>query len=270
MNDREITMVQRAVYEENAIILGPDKRYLIESRMKILARQHGYDSISALLSSKRPRLRQDIAEAMTTNETSFFRDTSPFKALQSHLLPGLIRERRTTRRLRIWSAACSTGQEPYSVALVLSDAFPQLADWDIRITASDYSRAVLEQARAGRYSRVDIKRGLSDTIRKRYFHQDGDGWVISERLRAMIRFQQFNLLGMWPVAEQQDIILLRNVLIYFDGPTRAQILSRMAALLRPDGFLLLGSAESLPSDCRSLTREVCGGIVCYRPSSGGR
>lgn len=264
MNATELEMVRRIVYEENGIVLGAEKAYLIESRIRDLAKSHGYNSVSALLHSKNPRLHQEIAEAMTTNETSFFRDSRPFLSLQDTLLPPLIRARAASRRLRIWSAACSTGQEPYSIALLLRDAFPQTNGWDVRITASDYSNEVLDQARSGRYSDLDVRRGLSPALRDRYFQRDGDSWVADHRLKSMIRFHRFNFLGMWPVAESQDLILIRNVLIYFDNDTRTKILERACRLLRPDGLLMLGSAESPPLTTRGLVREVHGATVCYR------
>lgn len=139
MNEAELAMVRRVVYEENAIVLGSEKDYLIKSRIRTLAMERGYSSASVMLRERPPGLRQAIAEAMTTNETSFFRDSTPFQTLQSTLLPPIIRARTPARRLRIWSAACSTGQEPYSIALLLRDAFPHIATWDIKITASDYS-----------------------------------------------------------------------------------------------------------------------------------
>ncbi len=183
---------------------------------------------------------------MTTNETSWFRDRVPFETVREVILPDLLARRRDSKTLNFWSAACSTGQEPYSLAILLREHawFTQLSDWTIRLLATDLSEEVLARAQSGRFSQLEIERGLSATLRDKYFRRTETQWELDESVRRMVTFRRLNLSGDWPPMPRMDVILMRNVLVYFDVPTRQQILRKVGRLLRPDGFLILGGAES--------------------------
>lgn len=181
---------------------------------------------------------------MTTNETLFFRDQHPFDALRSHMLPALVRARGKERRLRIWCAAASTGQEPYSVAITLRENFPELADWDVKLLATDLNCAVLARARSGRYSTLEVKRGLPASLLLKYFRAQGDEWQLKDEVRRMVQFSELNLLDAWGTLGPLDIVLMRNVLIYFDVETKKRILGQLRGQLARDGYLLLGGAET--------------------------
>jgi chemotaxis protein methyltransferase CheR len=199
---------------------------------------------------------------MTNNETSFFRDLQPFEALRNVVLPKLMAKRAATRVLTIWSAACSTGQEPYSLAMMIREQVPTLLGWNLSIVATDLSSAALARAQAGRYSQMEVNRGLPAALLLRYFRRDGLEWVIAEEVRRMITFRAMNLAEPWISITGIDLLLMRNVLIYFDDRTKRDILARAGRVLSRDGYLLLGSAESptLLSDAYepfSIERTVC-------------
>jgi len=189
---------------------------------------------------------------MTTNETSFFRDNHPFETLRQSLIPGLIARRASSRSLRIWSAACSTGQEPYSLAMMLKDNFPILGGWKVEIVATDLSPTVLDRARSGLYSTFEVQRGLPIQMLVRHFEQEEPNWRIKPEIRQTISFRPLNLLADFSSLGQFDIVLCRNVLIYFDQPTKTQILNGITRRIVPDGALLLGGAESVFGLCSTL------------------
>lgn len=228
--------------------LEDDKVYLVETRLLSVALRHGFLSVEQLLSrwhgKRDERLLDELVEAMTINETSFFRDGHPFEVLRQSVLPELIQRRSTVRRLNIWSAACSSGQEPYTVAILLRHFFPALAGWTIRLFATDLSTAMVERACQGRYSDLEVSRGLPADLRDVYFQKKDDRWHIRDDLRRMVEFHRINLGSAWPALPPLDLVLLRNVLIYFDIPTRQQILKRVRRLMQPDGYLMLGGAET--------------------------
>lgn len=256
------------VRTRSAIVLGEEKRYLVEARLGPVARAAGLAGLGALVHSLRlgrdPNLEARVVEAMTTNETSFFRDRSPFEALRSQVLPERIRANGARRQLAIWSAACSTGQEPYSVAMLLDAAFPELAAWHVDILATDLSTNAIQRAEAARYSTLEVNRGLTPVQLRTYFHAEGAGFRLSERIRSRVRFQRLNLAGTWPLLARQDVILLRNVLIYFDLPTRRRILGEARARLRPGGYLVLGAAETTRDLVEGLTPVTAGRTTVYR------
>jgi len=237
--------VRDLVRRESAIVLGPGKEYLVESRLLPLARLAGATDVDAYVSLL--RARTDVAasrlvvEALTTNETSWFRDVDPFITLRMMVLPELARDR-TQRKLRIWCAACSNGQEPYSVAMTLLDV-PAVAGWSTEIVATDLSVEVLARARAGRYTQLEVNRGLPATSLVRHFVRDGAEWRISAQLAAMVAFRELNLMRPFPPMGRFDVVFLRNVLIYFDIETKRDILRRVRQVLAPDGYLFLGAAE---------------------------
>lgn len=230
------------------ILLEPGKEYLVEARLADVARAGGFASVAALLRQLRdtplgPTHWQAI-EALTTNETSFFRDEHPFAALRDVILPELIARRAAARSLNIWCAAASTGQEPYSLAILIRDRFPQLLNWNLTFLATDLSEAVLARAREGRFNAAELGRGLPAEFRQRYFTPDGDHLRVRDEIRRMVAFRPLNLVGPWPNLPELDLVLLRNVLIYFNVETKRNILQKIQRLLRPDGCLLLGAAES--------------------------
>ena len=235
--------------ERSGLSLGNDRQYLLKSRLEPLAQSHGLDDISALTNVLRrgsePSLEAAVVDAMTTNETSFLRDRTPFEEFRTVILPALCEARRINRRIRIWSAACSTGQEPWSLAMLLTESLPNLSSWDIRIVATDISTRVLDRAREGVYSAIEVQRGLPAKLLVKYFEQSGSCYRVRPELHGMIEWRQLNLFDSFASLGTFDVIFCRNVLIYFEVPDKADILTRMHQQLEPDGSLLLGGAETV-------------------------
>jgi chemotaxis protein methyltransferase CheR len=233
---------------ESGLIITPDKVYLLESRLLPLIQKNGIATLADLVQKLRlvqaPQLAAQIVEAMTTNETSFFRDNTPFQRLREDVLPLMIKRRSQQKSLRIWSAACSSGQEPYSRAMLLREQ-PALAGWKLDILATDLSHQILAQAQEGTYSQFEIQRGLPVQMLVKYFLQKGDKWSLKPEVREMVRFQIANLLTDIPTLGIFDIIFCRNVLIYFDLPTKTRVLGIMKNALKQDGALFLGGAETV-------------------------
>lgn len=248
ISEQDFHTVRTILYENSAILLGPDKQYLVESRLAPVARECNLGSIKELIAQLRTQsdhaLRRRVVEAMVTTESSFFRDHHPFEALRKVVIPDLINRRRIERRLHIWCAASSHGQEPYSIALTIREFFPELADWDVSLLASDLSRDVLMRARDGRYNQIEVNRGLPARLLLKYFQQHGTDWQLNADLRSMVRFTEINLARPWPALPRMDLVLIRNVMIYFDVETKKDILRRLTRLIRPDGYLILGGAET--------------------------
>lgn len=248
MTDLDFDAVRRLLREHSAIVLDADKRYLVECRLAPLLRERNLNSLGDLLARLRTaeasELRRQIVEAMVTSETSFFRDHHPFEALRKVVLPDLINRRRSERRLDIWCAASAHGQEPYSLALLIREHFPELAGWKIGLLASDISREVLARAREGCYNQIEVNRGLPAALLVKYFQQHGAAWQLVPAVRNAVDFREINLARPWPSLQRMDLILMRNVMIYFDVETKKSILGRVARLLQPDGYLLLGGAET--------------------------
>jgi chemotaxis protein methyltransferase CheR len=240
--------VTRLLLEHCALALPPGKEYLLKSRLVPLAQRHGFASLGRLFDElRRPAagpLMVEIVEAMVTNETSFFRDVHPFETLRATVLPELIEARRRERELRIWCAAGSSGQEPYSLALLLREHFAELSTWRVELLASDISGEMIERARAGRYSQIEVSRGLPTPLLLKWFRQEAGAWHLADEVRSMVTFQQINLARPWPPMPRWDLILLRNVMIYFEAPVKTGILERAARTLRADGYLILGGAET--------------------------
>ena len=244
--------------ERCALVLGADKEYLIKSRLTPIAQRHQFGSITLLVDCIRREQHQglvtEVVEAMVTTETSFFRDLHPFETLKQTVLPELIERRRGERRLNLWSAASSSGQEPYSLALLLKEYFPELASWQVNLTATDISQAMLQRSRTGRYSQAEVDRGLPAPLLHKWFHQAGGQWQLDDQVRTMVSFSQLNLASTWPCSPIWDLILLRNVMIYFDNDVKRAILGRMARALVPHGYLVLGGAETTFSLSDSFVR----------------
>jgi len=264
----DLEYVRTLVHRRSALVLDDDKSYLVESRLLNVARRSGCGSVADLIARLRREivgvLHSQVVEAMTTNETSFYRDVQPFEALRKVILPDLIKNRAAERTLNIWCAASSTGQEPYSLAMLIREYFPAVKDWRIQITASDLSSEVLERAREARYSQHEVNRGLPATMLVKYFQKQGADWVIKDDVRRMIDFKQVNLIERWPTFPPLDIVLIRNVMIYFDVPTKKRILGQIRQLLRPDGYLFLGGAETTLNLDESYTRLPLERAGCYK------
>jgi chemotaxis protein methyltransferase CheR len=265
----DFDFVRAMVRKESAIALEPGKEYLVESRLTTLARQIGLVTADQLIEEVRRKpdngLRYKIVEAMTTNETSFFRDVAPFDALREHVLPDLIARRAEQKALRIWCGAASTGQEPYSLAMLIREHFPALASWRVEIVATDISREVLDRARTGRYSQLEVNRGLPASMLVKYFEKEGIAWRVKAPLRDMITFREMNLIGNWTGVDNADIVMMRNVLIYFDVTIKKQILANVRRILRADGYFMLGSAESTMNIDDKYKRVSVGRTSCYQP-----
>jgi chemotaxis protein methyltransferase CheR len=239
--------LRKLLKERSGLDLSGDKQYLVESRLIPLARRAGMPGIAELVAKLRggsDALTSEVVEAMTTNETFFFRDKIPFDHLRETILPALVQARASRRALRIWCAASSTGQEPYSVAMCVKE-FAALTGWRVEIVATDLSQAVLEKSRAGIFSQFEVQRGLPIQMLVKYFTQAGDLWQLNADIRAMVQHRQLNLLQDFSHLGTFDVIFCRNVLIYFDQDTKAGIFDRLARMLEPDGVLLLGAAESV-------------------------
>jgi chemotaxis protein methyltransferase CheR len=269
LSSASFEFVRMVLRQRSGHHLEDDKVYLVETRLLPMARRHGFESVEDLVlrlrSRKHEKLLRELVEAMTINETFFFRDGHPFEVLRQTVLPELIQRRVEVRCLNIWSAACSSGQEPYSVALLLSHHFPALSGWNIRLIASDLSGAMLDRARQGRYSELEISRGLLPEMAAAYFQKQGHGWQIRDDIRRMVEFLAINLSGAWPALPRLDLVLLRNVLIYFDLPTKRLILDRVRRLLQPDGYLLLGGAETTHNLDDNFIPVSFGPVSFFRP-----
>ena len=259
MNNADFAFIAAFLKERSGLIITPDKLYLLETRLGAILREHNLAGLPALTEALRQvgagKLKDKVVDAMTTNETSFFRDSHPFDTLRKALIPGLIERRASGKALRIWCAACSTGQEPYSIAMTLKDHFPVLGAWKVEIIATDISPSVLERAREGVYSTFEVQRGMPIQMLVRHFDQVGQHWRIKPDLRQNISFRSANLLDDFSILGTFDVILCRNVLIYFDQPTKTRILHAMAKRLAPDGALMLGGAESVFGLCDAFQNQ---------------
>jgi len=270
--DADFDYIRKLVADRAAIVLDDSKQYLVESRLLPLARSEGVTGLSGLVGRLRVRGPSDplvtaVVEAMTTNETSFFRDPPVFETLRTSILPDLIAKRSAARRLRIWSAAASTGQEAYSVVMLLREHFPELSGWRVEVLGTDLSTAVLEKARIGVYSRFEVARGLSTERLGRWFRPKGADYQLDRSILDAVQFRPLNLVTPGPLP-QSDLVLLRNVLIYFDLETRRRILTRVRAAMEPGSWLLLGTAEN-PDDA-GLLRVQFGHGVAYQPRGPAR
>jgi chemotaxis protein methyltransferase CheR len=264
--------LRQLVYGLSQNVLDSSRDYLFETRLTKLLRNQGMSRLEELVQhlkvSKNPALERSIAEAMTINETSFFRDGRPFELLRTELLPKLIEARRPARTLRFWSAACSSGQEAYSLAMLILQHFPLLAGWDIRIEGTDICAEVVERAKAGSYHRIEINRGLPARFVISYFDHFGENWTVKPEIRKMCNFRQANLcsqpLPFNRASDRFDVIFLRNVMLYFSQETRKTLLAGIHKVLAPDGTLFLGSSEQ-PADPSIWTPVLAGGTCHFRP-----
>ncbi len=249
MNITDFDIYKDILKEKSGLVLSQDKSYLVESRLNPVAKKWGYEGISDMTKVLRgvpPKdLVNDIIEAMTTNETSFFRDTKPFDVFKNTVLPYYQTNPNSSKHLKIWCAAASSGQEPYSLAMLLKEEAAKMPDWRFSISATDISHEILAQAKDGIYSQFEVQRGLPITLLMKYFIQDGDKWIIKDEIKKMVNFKYFNLLDGMSNLGKFDIIFCRNVLIYFDQPTKKDIMERASKQMADDGFFFLGGAETV-------------------------
>jgi chemotaxis protein methyltransferase CheR len=264
----DFTYIRNLVRERSAIILDEGKEYLLYSRLEPLAKDLGFASLSQLVGKLRQTsydmLHRNVVEAMTTNETSFFRDVHPFHALQNHLLPEIIARRSSTRSLSIWCGASASGQEPYSIMLTILEHFPDLLDWKVQFVATDISEKMVKRCREGTYTQLEVNRGLPANLLMKYFSKIGTYWQIDKEVRKRIEFRELNLAGPWPLFPTMDMVVLRNVLIYFNEETKKQILKNIRRILDPQGYLLLGGSETTIHLDEHYERISLYGTSCYQ------
>lgn len=271
MNVNDFEFIAQLLYQRSGLVITQEKAYLLESRLNPVARKwdlDGFDAlIAALRSNKDDRLLVDVTEAMTTNESFFFRDNRPFDQFKEIVLPHLLEARAARKQIRIWSAACSSGQEPYTLAMILKEESARLAGWKVEIVATDLSTEILSKAKDGLYSQFEVQRGLPIQLLMKYFDQEGEKWRISEEIRKMVSYRPFNLLENPTPLGTFDVVFCRNVLIYFDQATKGQVLSRIAQIMPADGYLYLGGAETVLGISDSF-EVVPGQRGIYRLTSG--
>ena len=268
MTSADFDYICKMVRERSAIVLEGGKEYLVDSRLTPLARQEGFASLSDFIGHLRTKpsndLHEKVIESMTTNETSFFRDVHPFEALKQIVLPDMIQKRQPERRLNLWCGASSSGQEPYSMAMLLRQFFPDLSSWKIHFIATDISQEMLQRCSKGCFSQLEVNRGLPATMLVKYFEKLGLAWQVKDDLRRLFEFRQMNLAAVWPSLPKMDIIFLRNVLIYFDIETKKAILAKVRQVLQPDGYLFLGGAETTMNLDGKFERLQIEKTSCYR------
>ncbi len=250
------------------IVLGDKKAYLIETRLEELSKNLGLAGIDELYDktkfSLNNKLLDQIIDALTTNETYFFRDKQQFDALEKYVITEIMERNKGNKRLRIWSAACSTGQEPYSIALLIYDRFPQLLNWELEIIGTDISKRVIEYAKQGAFSQIEVNRGLPARMLVRYFRQNGNRWIIDERIKRMVKFLRVNLLNDLSHLGRFDIIFCRYVLIYFTDSLKKNLVNRLERMLYPGGYLFFGASEIASHLSRTMIRRSFNGIICYQ------
>jgi chemotaxis protein methyltransferase CheR len=249
MTPQDYEFVRRLLKTRSGLVLSAEKHYLVESRLLPVARKHGLGNLTGLVARLRGPgagpITVEVVEAMMTNESFFFRDKLPFEHFRDTVMPALLEARGSSRRIRIWCAAAATGQEPYSLAIALKEMSKTLRGWRIEIIATDLSTEVLEKAKSGIYSQFEVQRGLPVTMLIKYFAQVGEMWQIAPELRGMVKFMPLNLLDSFAHLGHFDVVLCRNVLIYFDQATKIGVLERIADISERDGFLMLGGAETV-------------------------
>ncbi len=263
----EFMFIKDLLKDETAIVLDTGKEYLVDTRLAPVVRAAGLESVSALLTAiKLPSnetLKRKVIEALTTNETSFFRDLEPFEVMRTVVIPDLLEKRKGSKTINIWCAASSTGQEPYSLAMLIKECIPASLGFTVKIYATDIATNVLEKARAGKFSQHEVNRGLPAPYLVKYFNKKNNDWVLKDDIRNMVQFSELNLIKPFTGIPVMDVVFIRNVLIYFDLETKRDILGRVRRLLRPDGYLFLGSAETTLSIDDNFTRAPCQRGSCF-------
>jgi len=265
---KDVKFIADLILRRAAIVLDERKDYLVEARLarivQLIGAKNTEDLVQRLRSSPSPDLERRVIDAMTTNETYFFRDNDFYDDLRKVVIPGLLKSREATKTLNIWCAACSTGQEPYSVLMLLRTQFPELNNWRVRFIASDIATTVLATAKAGRYNQIEINRGLPKAMLDKFFTKEpGGSWVVSDELRRSIEFRQVNLIEPFVNFPRLDMVFMRNVLIYFGHETKRSIMSRIGELIHLDGLLFLGKAESTLTLSDIFERKLVGQSFAY-------
>jgi chemotaxis protein methyltransferase CheR len=287
MTPGDYEYLRKLLKTRSGLVLTAEKHYLVESRLLPVARKAGLTNLTGLVAKLREPsselLAVEVVEAMTTNESLFFRDKIPFDHFRETIMPALLAARTPSRRIRIWSAAAATGQEPYTLAMCLKEMGKELKGWRIEIVATDLSTEVLEKAKSGVYSQFEVQRGLSALMLIKYFSQTGETWQIAPEIRGMVKFMPLNLLNSFSRLGKFDVVFCRNVLIYFDQATKIDVLERIADVTERDGFLVLGGAETVMglterfrpvAEKRSLYQQPCvapseGNIIRFNPARTG-
>jgi chemotaxis protein methyltransferase CheR len=271
-SDSDYAYLRQLVLSQSANLIDPSRNALFETRLQPIAQRAGAstlkDFVGMLRVDRTPQLRRAVAEAMTINETSFFRDAKPFDLLREIILPELIAQNASTRKLRIWSAANSTGQEAFSIAMLIAESFPELATWDVKVVGTDISAQVIDYARRGRYRRLEVNRGLPARMLVKYMVRDDDEWEIAPALRSMCEFMCANLCAPLPELPVFDLVLLRNVLLYFPQQDRSCVFSDVYRQMAPGGYLLLGSAEQAEDSTNLFHVQFAEECYYYRPLPG--
>ncbi len=261
--------VRKLVHSQSGVVLDAGKEYLVEARLQPLAETEGLPSVQTLIERLRASsvtgLLRRVVDAMTTNETFFFRDLQPFEQLRRVVFPQVIEKRRAERRITIWSGACSTGQEPYSIAMIIKEHFPELLGWSCQLMASDIAADIMARACLGRYSQLEVSRGLPAHYLVKYFQKHGAEWQLNEDLRRKVEFFEINLTKPWPALPRMDIIMMRNVLIYFDLETKKQIFANLKHQLHSEGWLSLGGSETTLGIDESFERVSGDASGWFRP-----
>src|ERR1700761_5068012 len=271
-SDTDYAYLRELVLEQSSNLIDPSRNALFDTRLTPIARLSGADSLGDfvnMLKAGRPaHLHRAVAEAMTVNETSFFRDIAPFEMLREVVFPQLIEQRMERRQLRIWSAASSTGQEAYSLAMSVAEYFPELAQWDVKIIGTDISRHVVDYAQRGRYRRLEVNRGLPARMLLKYMVREGEEWEVTPRIRSMCEFRYANLCAPMPQLPVFDLVLLRNVLLYFSHQDRRALFTEIHHKIGPGGYLILGNAEQAEDSTHLFEVEFAANCYFYRPVNG--
>lgn len=267
----DVEFLQDLLKQRSGHVISAQQSYLFDSRLESVVSAEGLESLEALVTKARtsgsPRIADSITEAMTINETFFFRDAHPFEAFQHHLIPKLLQAREHKKELSIWAGACSSGQEPYSIAMVLRECFPALVDWKIKILATDISDEILAKAEKGEFSQFEVNRGLPARMLIKNFERKGSSWFVKDELKEMLEFKKVNLTKTWPIYHTFDVVFLRNVLIYFSSETKEAILKQVRSVMADDGYLFLGGGECLLRIDAPFKREAVEQTICYRPTN---
>ena len=249
MRPEDFDLISGILKSRSGLILSPEKVYLLESRLTPIARAKGLETLDDLINEirlhRKEALLSEITEAMTTNESFFFRDNTPFDLFKDKVLPELMKRNASSRKIKIWCAAASTGQEPYSIAMIIKEMGVKLAGWDIEIFGTDLSNKVLEKARMGLYSQFEVQRGMPIKYLMKYFNQVGEMWQISDELKSMVKYKPMNLLDNYIGLYNYDVVFCRNVLIYFEPDMKTKVLEKVRKAMKPDGTLFLGAAETV-------------------------
>jgi chemotaxis protein methyltransferase CheR len=271
-SDSDYAYLRDLVLEQSANLIDPSRNALFDTRLTPIARRSGAanleDFVNMLKAGRPAHLHRAVAEAMTINETSFFRDMTMFEMLRQVVFPQLIEERIETRRLRIWSAASSTGQEAYSLAMSLAEYFPDIAQWDVKIIGTDISRHVVDYAQKGRYRRLEVNRGLPARMLLKYMVREGEEWEVIPRVRSMCEFRYANLCAPMPHLPVFDLVMLRNVLLYFSQHDRKTLFKEIRQKVAPSGYLVLGNAEQAEDSTNLFEVEFAANCYFYRPVNG--